>query len=81
MAPMTLREIVASRGLKQNWLAERLGLTESTLSRILRGQSEFPVSKIEELSWLLGMGLLEVVRAAKETYESAEQSAAGRRLE
>ena len=34
-----LKQLIDSRGLKQNWIAEQVGISEATLSRIIQGST------------------------------------------
>ncbi|QOS97808.1 helix-turn-helix transcriptional regulator [Brevibacterium sp. JNUCC-42] len=42
-----LKEILGERGIKQRWLCERVGLSTSAMSQIVRGESlpTLPVAK------------------------------------
>lgn len=47
-----LREL---RNLKQDWVAEQLGLTQSGYSKIENGEVDVPVEKLEQISKILNV--------------------------
>ena len=61
---MSLQTMLRDRGLKQVWVAKRLGLDDSSFSAMLRGERRLPVEKIEPLAELLQLPVSDVVEAA-----------------
>lgn len=56
-----LRVCIAESGLKQTFIAEKLGMSQQTLTRKLQGQFEFKQSEIVQLSKLLQLTQDEVL--------------------
>lgn len=50
---MLLKELLISKGLKQKWLANKLGVSEVTVSNWCAGKSEPKKENIQKLSELL----------------------------
>ena len=61
---MKLRQIIRERGLKQNWIAEKIGIPESHFSEVVRGKRRMPLEKVVPLAELLQIPIEDVVRAA-----------------
>lgn len=58
---MLLKELLKSKGVKQNWLAQRIGVSEVTMSNWVKGKS-FPTKKnLEKLSVLLDVHINDLV--------------------
>lgn len=55
--PENLSRIIRERGLKQNYVAERAGLTEAQLSGIIKGRRVVKVSDLIQLSDVLGVSV------------------------
>lgn len=51
---VNLDAILRRQGRKRVWLALRLGVTRSTVSRWLHGRVPFPVARVPELAEALG---------------------------
>lgn len=49
---MKVKSCLAEYGMKQDELAKRIGISESTLSFKLTGKNEFKVSEIEEIAYI-----------------------------
>jgi len=60
---MKLQQIIRDRGLKQNWIAGKIGISQTHFSEMLRGIKRFPIEKIEPLADVLQMPVKDVVRA------------------
>jgi transcriptional regulator with XRE-family HTH domain len=60
----TLRRLVYDRGLRQDWLAEKLGIAESTLSKYLSGALALPMDQVEPFAGLLQTDAATVATAA-----------------
>jgi len=50
---MLLKELLISKGLKQKWLANKMGVSEVTVSSWCSGKSEPNKERIQKLSELL----------------------------
>jgi predicted XRE-type DNA-binding protein len=50
---MDLQDLIRERGLKQGWIAERLGILEPRFSLMVRGKISIPADKIRPLAALL----------------------------
>lgn len=61
--PMSLKDIIAAQGRRQNWVAEQLGIPEGAFSKMVRGMQQVPARKIEPLAQLLGVPLVDVLHA------------------
>ena len=58
---MMLKELLKSKGIKQNWLAQRIGVSQVTLSNWVKGKS-FPSKRnLEKLSELLNVHINDLV--------------------
>ena len=64
---MTLREMIDRKGLRHNWVAEKLEISTSYLSYILSGDRPCPDKIMPQLAGLLDVTLPQVWRAAKNT--------------
>ena len=61
--PMSLKTMVAERGLKQNWVASRLGVSQSHFSEMIRGLKSVPVEVVLPLAEILNTSAEDVLRA------------------
>lgn len=57
-----LRESVRASGLKQKYIAERVGVAEKTLSYMLTGRTKFPVEVYAEVCNVLGQPITAFVK-------------------
>lgn len=57
-----LREAIDNSGLRQQFIADRLGITRQTLINKLNGKSEFKASEMHEMRMLLRMPVKEFRR-------------------
>lgn len=55
-----LKAIIASKGLRNSWIAEQLGLTHQGFMLKLNGSTEWKQSEISKLSNILGLKMSEV---------------------
>jgi len=55
-----IKAIIGRKGLRQNWVAERAGLTEQQLSDSLIGRRLLKVCELQPLANALGVGLGEI---------------------
>ena len=78
---MTLKDLLRERGLKQTWVAGRLGLDEARFSDMVRGRRGLPVEKIGQLAALLGAEIAVVVEAAAASVQQIDDAAVARRGE
>lgn len=53
MEAKTLRAIIQERGLKQVWIAQRMGLTRALISQWVNGSIPIPEKHIDELRRIL----------------------------
>ena len=51
-----VREVVRERGLRQDWLARRMGVSDAHLSRLLRGERAWTEGTRAAVAEALGMG-------------------------
>lgn len=58
-----LKEKIRQSGLKNGYLAERLGVSRTTFCALLRNESEFKASQIKTLCELLGIKDDETLKA------------------
>jgi transcriptional regulator with XRE-family HTH domain len=58
---MLLKIILKSRGVKQNWLASRLGVSEVTVSNWVKEKSTPSKKHIEKLSEILNIPLKDLI--------------------
>lgn len=68
----TLRSLVDDRGLRQDWLAERLHASEAAVSKWLNGGAALPVTHVEPLASALGVPIEVVTLAAARTRKIAK---------
>lgn len=62
---MTLRTMIRERGLKQSWLANRLGIEPAQFSRILDGKNEMPTRAVLPIADILQVDAMEILKALK----------------
>jgi transcriptional regulator with XRE-family HTH domain len=58
---MLLKELLKSKGLKQNWLASKIGVSEVTVSNWCAGKSVPKKAHLQKISELLGVPLKTIV--------------------
>lgn len=58
---MLLKEIMKSKGLKQKWLANKLGVSEVTVSNWCSGKSVPAKSNLQKISVLLDIPVKSIV--------------------
>ena len=58
---MILNELLKSKGVKQNWIAKKLGVSEVTVSNWCQGKSEPSKKNLSKLSTILEVPLSELV--------------------
>jgi transcriptional regulator with XRE-family HTH domain len=58
---MLLKEIIKSKGVKQKWLAAKLGVSEVTVSNWVKEKSVPSKKNYEKLSELLNVPLKELI--------------------
>lgn len=56
-----LKELIAEKGLRQGWIAARLGMPHNTFSQVVRGKTRLAVEKIRPLSVILGVSVEAIV--------------------
>ena len=57
---MLLKELLKTKGVKQNWLASRLGVSEVTVSNWVKEKSVPSVKHLEKLSEILNIPVKEL---------------------
>ena len=67
---MTLQDIIAAQGRKQSWIADKLGIPHGSFSQIVRGRQRMPTDKIEPMAQLLGVPVIDVLRAVAQRTEA-----------
>jgi transcriptional regulator with XRE-family HTH domain len=65
----TLRTLIDDRGLRQDWIADKLGVSEATFSRWVTGRAEVPIGKVTQFADVLGVKVADIVAASERTYE------------
>jgi transcriptional regulator with XRE-family HTH domain len=58
---MLLKELLKTRGVKQNWLASRLGVSEVTVSNWVKEKSVPSQKHLEKLSEILNIPIKELI--------------------
>jgi len=58
---MLLKELLKSKGLKQNWLASKIGVSEVTVSNWCAGKSVPKKAHLQKISELLDVPLKTIV--------------------
>lgn len=56
---LQIKEVLKKRGLKQNELADRLGINRVSLSRILSDKNDMRISTIQKIADAIGCDLAE----------------------
>lgn len=56
-----LKELLKSKGVKQNWLAQRIGVSEVTMSNWVKGKSAPSLKNLEKLSEILNVHINDLV--------------------
>lgn len=68
----TLRSLVDERGLRQDWLAEQLGVSEASMSKWLRGVARLPITQVKPLADVFGVSAEMIVIAAVQTRKTGQ---------
>jgi transcriptional regulator with XRE-family HTH domain len=58
---MLLKELLKTKGVKQNWLASRLGVSEVTLSNWVKEKTIPSQKNLEKLSEILNIPVKEII--------------------
>lgn len=58
---MLLKELLKSKGIKQNWLANRMGVSEVTLSNWVKDKSIPSKKHLDKLGELLNVPVVELI--------------------
>jgi transcriptional regulator with XRE-family HTH domain len=56
-----LKEVFKSKGIKQKWLAEKMGVSEVTISNWVTEKSSPSKKNLEKLGVLLGVSINELI--------------------
>ncbi len=56
-----LKEFLKSKGVKQKWLAQRIGVSEVTMSNWVKGKSSPTKKNLEKLSEILNVHINDLV--------------------
>lgn len=59
---MKLQNAIRDLGLKQAFVADKLGIRKDSFSRMASGHTRFPVEKTEALAEILGLSIPETLR-------------------
>lgn len=62
---MTVKELIQQSGFKQNYIADCMGISETSLCHKMKGRRAFSETEIERLATTLEMPLRIVRRAAE----------------
>jgi transcriptional regulator with XRE-family HTH domain len=65
MVSEKLREMITERGVKQKWLAEKIGVSEATLSAMLNGKQSIDVDVFFGIATAMRMTPDEIVAFKK----------------
>lgn len=60
---MLLKELLKSKGIKQNWLANRMGVSEVTLSNWVKDKSTPSKKHLDKLGELLNVSAAELINS------------------
>ena len=60
---MTIKQLIKESGLKQNYIAEYLGISEQSMCHKLKGRRRFTEQELEGLAAILEMSLRMIKRA------------------
>jgi len=63
---MLLETLIDERGIKRSWLAQRMAVNRSTVTRWAQGKIPVPVERVQELARLTGISLPELLTAIEE---------------
>lgn len=67
LAKIILREYLDERGIKSNWLSERVGLSSAALSKLLNGKTDsIKLDFLEKICTELDCSIEDVVRLDKD---------------
>lgn len=58
---MLLKELLKTKGVKQNWLASKLGVSEVTMSNWVKEKSNPSHKNLEKLSEILNIPMKELI--------------------
>ncbi len=58
---MLLREVLKTKGVKQKWLATKLGVSEVTVSNWIKGKSQPSSRNLKKMSEVLAIPLRELM--------------------
>ena len=62
---MTLNDMILERGFRQNWIASKLGLSQSYFSEIVRAKRPLPAAYDKPLAKILRVPIVDVQRAGR----------------
>lgn len=63
---MLLKELLKSKGVKQNWLAQRIGVSEVTMSNWVQSKSSPSKKNLDKLCKILNVNVKELLIDNKE---------------
>jgi len=55
-----LEEILASRGMRQNWLAEQVGITRQTMSNLVKNRYNTSIDVALKIAYVLNMDFKDI---------------------
>lgn len=59
---MLLKELLKTKGVKQNWLASKIGVSQVTLSNWVKDKSNPSQKNLEKLSEVLNVSIKELIK-------------------
>lgn len=69
---MNLQDAIQGKGLKQGWVAARLGIRKDSFSRMVHGETRFPIEKVTTLAGLLDMPIDQALAMLAKPFEQSE---------
>lgn len=63
-----LKEVMKERGVKQNDLAERLGVTSQYISGVVTGRLTVSLKRLEEIAGILGVEPIALMKGSENVF-------------
>ncbi len=73
-----LRALMARYGVSQSQMAESVGVSQSQLSKMVRGVKPITIDQLDAMCWSLGVDSWEILREAEEFLASHDRALPGR---
>jgi len=61
-----LKEVLAEKGIKQKFIAEKLGVSDSTVSLWVKGKAQPTISNLKKLAEILSVDVTLLIHGKKE---------------